>query len=62
MKRIQKKRISKRDVGRGIQMAGFMSTFFLAGPLASLDDLTYFALAVIGAITAMILGALMEVM
>ena len=62
MKRIQKKRISKRDVGRGIQMAGFMSTFFLAGPLASLDDLTYFALAVTGAIAAMILGAIMEVM
>lgn len=55
-------KITKQDVGRGIQIAGFMSTFFLAGPLASLDDLTYFALAVIGAIAAMILGALMEEM
>ena len=60
--RSRKNKLTKQDVGRGIQMAGFLSTFFLAGPLASLDDLTYFALVVIGAIAAMILGALMEVM
>ena len=61
MKR-KKNKLTKQDVGRGIQMAGFLSTFFLAGPLASLEDLTYFVLAATGAIVAMILGALMEEM
>ena len=60
--RSRKKKLTKQDVGRGIQIAGFMSTFFLAGPLASLEDLTYFVLAVTAAIAAMISGALMEVM
>lgn len=35
--RSRKNKLTKQDVGRGIQMAGFLSTFFLAGPLAIWD-------------------------
>lgn len=50
----------KKKIGRGMQAVGFISTFFIAAPLADMQDLSYFFVAVGAAIMLMILGALME--
>ena len=50
----------KRKIGRAMQAIGFVSAFFIAAPLADMQDLSYFIVAVGAAIMLMILGALME--
>ena len=57
MKKIRKRKIKLSDL---LQIIGFFIVFFLAGPLADMDDLTPFLMVCFAGCGFMAVGGVME--